>query len=101
MAKTVVTDSADKAQVTAAEKRQEDEERDLEYILKEPRGRRWMYNHIYGDCHISLRSHVPGDPDSTAFNEGGRLIGEALNEHIRANHFHRWAAMMAENHGDE
>ena len=99
--KTVVHDSSNPEQVKKAQKAEEDAKRDLEYILKEPRGRRWIYTFIHSTCHASQTSFVPGQPESTAYNEGARSIGEALLEEIRQNHFRMWAAMMAENHGDE
>lgn len=36
--------------------------------------REWMYELLSG-CHIYSPSHVPGDPCSTAFNEGERNVG--------------------------
>lgn len=100
MSRTVVTDSSDEAQVTKAQKEQEDRDRDLSYILKEPRGRRWLYELIFATCHVSHLSHVPGDVHSTAFNEGARSIGERVLAEIQSRDFGKYLAMLEENRDD-
>lgn len=91
-------DASDPEQVAKAQKEQADRERDLDYILKEPRGRRFMYDLIYGTCHVGRLSHIPGDSDSTAFNEGARSVGEALLEQIRTQAKAKFILMLEENH---
>jgi hypothetical protein len=91
-------DASDPEQVAKAEKLEADVQRDLDYILKEPRGRRFLYGLIHDTCHIGRVSHVPGDSDSTAFNEGARAIGEALLEQIRTRAKAKYMLMLDENH---
>ena len=92
--------ASDPAQVAKAEKEEADRAKDLDYILKEERGRRFMYGLIYGQCHVERPSHVPGDSDSTAFNEGARSIGEALLDQIRMQAPSKLILMLQENHFD-
>ena len=94
-------DASDPAQVAKAEKAEADRQRDLDYILKEPRGRRFLYELIYGTCHVGRLSHIPGDSDSTAFNEGARSVGEALLEQIRTQAKAQFMLMLEENHFGE
>jgi hypothetical protein len=93
-------DASDPAQVAKAEKEAADRQRDLDYVLKEPRGRRFLYELIYGTCHVGRLSHIPGDSDSTAFNEGARSVGEALCEQIRTQAKAKYMMMLEENHFD-
>ena len=97
----VVYDASDEEQVKAAERDAEDRDKDIDYILKEPRGRRWLYDLVYSRAHQHMLSHVPGDTHSTAFNEGARSIGESVLEEIRTRNFGAFMQMMEENHGDE
>lgn len=94
----VVYDSSDDAQVKKAEEIEKDLELDLAYIVKEPRGRRWIYGMIFDTCHVSRLSHTPGDTHSTAFNEGARAVGELLLEELRSKHFAAFIQMLEENH---
>jgi hypothetical protein len=94
-------DASDPAQVAKAEKAEADRMRDLEYVLKEPRGRRFLYSLIYDTCHVGRISHIPGDSDSTAFNEGARAVGEALLEQIRTQAKAQYMRMLEENHLDD
>lgn len=91
-------DASDPAQVAKAQKDEADRAKDLDYILKEYRGRRFMYGLIYDQCHVGRPSHVPGDSDSTAFNEGARSIGEALLDQIRMQAPSKLILMLQENH---
>lgn len=93
-------DASDPAQVAKAEKEEADRAKDLDYILKEERGRRFMHELIYDRCHVARPSHVPGDSDSTAFNEGARSIGEALLDQIRTQAPAKFILMLQENHFD-
>lgn len=99
MARKVVTDSSDPAQVRAAELDSDDRLKDLEWILSTPRGRRWLYALAFESAHLHSPSFVPGDQHSTAFNEGSRAVGVAVMEEIRTLHFNAFIEMMKENHG--
>ena len=99
--KHVVQNSGDIEQIKDAEDHQKDRERDLEWIVSQPRGRRWLYDHIHSDCHISQRSHVPACTQSSAFNEGARAIGEGVLEEIRQRYPAPYLKMLEENHFDE
>lgn len=89
-------DSSDPVQVAKAEKDAEDLERDIMYIMKEPRGRRWIYTLIERTAHTNRVSHVADDPYSTAFNEGGRAIGLAVLEEIKRLAPNQYLVMMKE-----
>ena len=101
MARKVVYDASNEAQVKAAEKDSEDREKDLAWILSSPRGRRWVYDLVHEKAHVRSLSFVPRDTHATAFNEGARSVGEALLEEVRSNHFGAFKQMMEENHGPE
>jgi|TARA_R110000803_G_scaffold196676_2_gene259982 hypothetical protein len=96
----VITNSSDKGQIDKAEDQELDRERDLEWILSSMRGRRWMYEIIHTKAHVRSGSHVAGCSDSTAYNEGGRSIGEAILEDIRMKHPKQFLKMYEENHFD-
>ena len=100
MARKVVYDAADAAQVAAAEKEAADRQQDLSYILKEPRGRRWLYYLIYSKCHVDRLSHVPNDTHTSAFHEGGRSIGLSLLEEVRTEQPALFLMMLKENLDD-
>jgi len=100
MTKHVITDSSDEAQISKAEDQEKDRERDLEWILSSMRGRRWMYELIYTKAHVNGGSHVPGCSDSTAYNEGGRAVGNDILENIRMKHPRQFLKMLEENHFD-
>lgn len=97
MARKVIYDSSNEEQVRAAEKDVEDRTKDLDFIMGQPRGRRWIYDLIHETCHANRISHVPGSSDGTAFNEGARSIGLALLEEVRARNFGQFMLMMEEN----
>ena len=94
-------DASDEAHIAKARKAEEDRDRDLDYVMREPRGRRLMYELIYGTCHVERLSHVPGDADSTAFNEGARAIGQHLLDRIRLRSQTQFMLMLKENHFEE
>lgn len=80
-----------------AEKRQDDQDADLDYILAKPRGRRWLYHLTHEDCHVDRLSLVTGDQEATAFNEGARAIGLALLEDVKAKDPRLYMQMLEEN----
>jgi hypothetical protein len=93
-----VYDSSNATHVAEAEKNEEDKEKDILFILNEPRGRRWVYSLIHSQCHILSISHVPLDKESTAFNEGARSVGIALEEVVRERAPILYMKMLEENH---
>lgn len=101
MSRRVVTNSADEAQIERATDWQKDVERDLDAILATKRGRRFLRMFIFETCHIDRRSHVPGDPESTAFNEGARMVGQDLLERIKERDFARYLDMISEGQEDD
>ena len=66
MSNFVVHDSSDEQQVKKAQALQEDKDKDLMFVLKEERGRRFLYEIIFNDCHMMANSHVPASSDSSA-----------------------------------
>ena len=95
--RSVVTDSSDIEQLEAAARHEREEGRDLEDLLKTEIGRRFIHDLIFGTCHIDLVSRVPGDPEATAFNEGGRAIGQDLLNRVR-DYPNLHIKMLLENH---
>jgi len=93
--------ASDPQQVADAEAHQKDMAQDIEYIISQPRGRRWIYNVIWDTCHIDLPSHVPGNPESTAFNEGVRSLGNNLLSAVKGHSPVAYMKMLEENHFDE
>ena len=98
MAKLKVYDASNPEHVSEAEKNQLDLERDILFVLGEQRGRRWLYEFIWGACHIDAPSHVPGDKESTAYNEGARSVGCALERNLRDKSSRLYMKMLEENH---
>ena len=96
--KHVVYDSSDPEQIQKATDLDKDRDRDLLDIMKLPRGRRWMYNLIYGDCHVDRISHYPNDTHTTAYNEGARAVGQKVLEELRSKHFAAFITMLEEHH---
>ena len=56
---------------------QERDDEDFRTILKTAYGRRFVWKFM-GKCGIFTQSFVPESPESTAFNEGRRSIGNTL-----------------------
>lgn len=90
-------DASDESSVSKGAREAADREADLDYILKEPRGRRFLWYMIHEVCHKDALSHVPGDPHTSAFNEGSRSVGEALDALLRINRPAKYLQMMEEN----
>ena len=72
-----VYDASDKEQVRQAQLAEEDIEKDIDFVMSQPRGRRWVYRLLYDPtlAHIESQSFVTGVSDATAFNEGARSVG--------------------------
>ncbi len=73
----------DENQVDKRSKEQKDRDNDIIKLMEQQRGRRYLYSLIYETCHVEMNSHVPGDSDSTAFNEGSRSVGKAILDDAR------------------
>lgn len=97
MARRVLYDASDPDHVEEAANAEADLDKDLTFILSEPRGRRWLYHHLHTVCHVDRISHVPTDPHTSAFNEGGRAVGLALQEEIRRVQPDKYLLMLKEN----
>ena len=93
-------DDADRVAVDEQRKAEADQKKDWDYVLKEPRGRRWLHDLIFGTCHANSISHVPASSDNTAFNEGARSVGLTLLETVRREAPAKYLQMMEENHFD-
>jgi hypothetical protein len=59
----------------------ERDEEDLRTLLKLPYGRRFVWRFL-SKCGVFMQSLVPGETDSTAFNEGRRSIGLTLLKQV-------------------
>lgn len=101
MSNFVVHDSSDEQQVKKAQALQEDKDKDLMFVLKEERGRRFLYEIIFNDCHMMANSHVPASSDSSAYNEGARQVGIALFNRCKEASKSHTLTMLEENHFDE
>jgi hypothetical protein len=93
-----VYDSSNPEHVAAAQKDMQDRDKDIVFIMAQPRGRRWVYDLIWGKCHKDGISHVPIDKESTSFNEGARSVGSALEVVLRAETPKMYMKMLEENH---
>ena len=51
-------------------------------IMKDPNARKWLMHLVFDVCHVDQRSHVPGDPDSTAYNDAVRMVGQQILQDI-------------------
>jgi len=92
-----MTNSEDPEAIKKAEKRYIDMLEDIGYIMKEPRGRRWIYETIFNTCHAGRISHVSGDSDDTAFNEGARSVGLNILDEVRSHNPNNYIKMLQEN----
>lgn len=92
-----ITDLTDERQVKDVEAFEKDREKDIDFILSQPRGRRWLYELIYAVAHVDHISHVPGDTYSTAFNEGARSVGRTVAIEAKAANPKLYLKMMEEN----
>lgn len=79
----VVHNNENEAQVKAVEDQAKNLDEGLRDIMQNKRARDWLFDRIDMHAHPNSRSHVPGDADSTAFNEGARSVGEAMLDEIR------------------
>ena len=96
MADKVEYDSGNAEHVAKRNKELADESKDLEWIMSQPRGRRWMHELIFNTCHLERPSHVPADPDSTAFNEGSRAIAIQLVADLKVDYMGQYIKMLEE-----
>tara|TARA_R100000234_G_C4934866_1_gene150225 strand:+ start:131 stop:439 length:309 start_codon:yes stop_codon:yes gene_type:complete len=80
-----VYDASDEEQVRQARIEEEDTEKDIDFIMSQPRGRRWVYRLLYEPTlsHIENQSFVLGSSDATAFNEGARSVGTRVLDEVK------------------
>ena len=83
MTKQKVYLAEDEDQLNKAQEADADLEQDIIKLMELQRGRRWIFNLIHEICHAGQSSHVPGDSDSTAFNEGARVVALAVEADAR------------------
>ena len=93
-----VYDSSNPEHVQAAEDAELDRDKDVDFIMSQPRGRRWLYQMIWVRCHKDAVSHVIGDGESTSFNEGARSVGVIIEEVLRERSPKQYMKMLEENH---
>ena len=93
-------DASDPEQVAMAQRADDDLQKDIDFIVSAPRGRRWLYTLIFAHSHANSPSFVPGSFDSTAFNEGARSVGLRLSEQVRDRSPSAYMKMLEENHFD-
>ena len=91
-------DPSNPEHVKEAEAAMKDQDKDILYLMGQPRGRRWVYNLIWGTCHKDGISHIPGDKESTSFNEGARSVGSSLEQTLRLETPKMYMKMLEENH---
>ena len=80
-----VYDASDKEQIRQARLEEEDVEKDIDFVMSQPRGRRWVYRLLFEPTlsHIDNQSFVPGSSDATAFNEGARSVGTRVLDEVK------------------
>ncbi len=93
-------DASDPEQVAKAQRDDDDLQKDIDFIMSAPRGRRWLYKLIFDHSHINSPSFVPESYSSTAFNEGARSVGTTLHEQLRGHNPVAYMKMLEENHFD-
>ena len=85
------------ADIKANERDVADREKDIDWVMSTPRGRRFLHNLIFNDCHIEANSFVPGAADSTGYNEGIRNLGVLYHRAARLANPRRYVEMLGEN----
>lgn len=95
MPKKTITDSSDRDQIDALAKQERDLDKDYEEVMKTAAGRAVMADLIDNVCHVS-RISFQTDPHATAFNEGARSIGLALDRRLRDTNREHYIRMIAE-----
>lgn len=90
-------DASNPEHVAKAQREDEDRDKDILFVMSEPRGRRFLFSLIHDACHVDRVSLVPGDLSSTGFNEGARSIGTNLVDRIRAATPTGYMKMLGEN----
>ena len=71
-------------------------DRNLAWVASTPQGRAFLYDLIYGTCHAD-RLSMTQDAGFTAFNEGARSIGLAINDRLKTEQPSMWVRMLTEN----
>jgi hypothetical protein len=93
-------DASDPEAIARAKREEEDVEKDLDFIVSQPRGRRFLYHLIFQTGHAFSQSYVPGSFDATAYNEGARSVGSVIQEQLRTHNPKALMQMLEENHFD-
>lgn len=76
-------------------------ESDLHYTLSEKIGRRLIWN-LIADAHIFSEPHVPGDPHTSAFNNGKAAKARDLFAMLNTPQFaDKYAKMISENNKEK
>ena len=97
-----IYDASDKEQVRKAQLAEEDVEKDIDFVMSQPRGRRWVYRLLYDPTlsHIESQSFVTGIAAATAFNEGARSVGSRILADVKRQP-KMYLKMLEENAFDE
>ena len=90
-------DASNPEHVEAAQKASDARGENFKAVLRTKPGRAFLHNLIFVTCHIGLPSFKERAGDATAFNEGGRAIGLALNDEARAIDKDLYLLMLKEN----
>jgi hypothetical protein len=90
-------DVIDEQKLVADQKAAEDSANDLNYIVNKPRGRRWLYQLIWGIGHYSELS-ASLEKEDTVFREGQRSVAIAVHEEVRRLRPDMYMKMLEENH---
>ena len=97
--RSLVRNAGDVQQIRKAEQKSrlriKEELADIRALIESPVGRRFFWRYL-GICGINQESFVPGAPDSTAFNEGKRNIGNRLLSDIMEAKAEAYIQMMQE-----
>lgn len=93
-------DASDPAAIAKAKRDEEDTEKDLDFVVSQPRGRRFIYNLVFQTGHALSQSYVPNSFDSTAYNEGARSIGNLIMRQLQTTNPKAFMQMLEENHFD-
>lgn len=88
--------NAVKARKKSARMRERIAAADLQWIMGDPRGRRWMWQHL-GDTHVFHTSFRHGEPvESAVFRDGERNTGVKLLDRLHRICPDLYATMMRE-----
>ena len=77
-------DASNPEDVRNAEVQEADRDNDLLHVMSDQRGRRWVYDLIYGmeHCHMEANSFSLASDRTIDFNEGARQVGVKVKQDI-------------------